>query len=174
VKETGGERNLSAQFSMEKYYVISGLNPELDGFYVQGEECDDLLEVSKIFYGQSQAFSIPRGSIYLFEEFYQEAPDFKEITLSGTSDYGKFLFEGTMEVSGLRVAYSQFERTLQVSVIQIDGNKTLYTENFFDKIEEVKQEIEHMLKSGSDIHDLIFRLRDFKELEDGKTKEGNE
>jgi hypothetical protein len=79
--------------------------------------------------------------------------------------YGEFLFEGSYRKDSLEIIYSKFENVLSVSIVDHvdeDYSKTLYTQNFFTKADEVLGKVEDMLRGNTDPEDFVFVLEGLK------------
>ena len=163
-----------------KFFLIKGLSRGLDGLVVEGDWIDsvesdvgtqDILAVMRIVDRDSmfgdRVGSVPvEPGLYISSEYLFETEDPTKMEFDSKSSYGEFQLEGTMECDGVKVAYAQYERVLQLSILDTVAGKTLYTENFSKQFDLVKRVSEESLKEST-VEDLVFKLSEIKESERG-------
>lgn len=178
---------------MSKFYIINGAGPSFDGVLVEGDPIMEdtfndgvpadtgLVEVVRfietdVVIGDRQ-FSTPvtPGSLFMSTDFLEEVEDPKLREFDSKNPYGKFQLEGRMKCGPIEVAYSQYERCLQVNVMEvIDAkdmpmvpgatlNKTLLAVNFTKDFDKVKSLIESSLKNQDDADQLVFKLEELRD-----------
>ena len=171
---------------MPQFYVVKGLGAGLDGLIVEGIQTAamGLTMVLRIIDpnvnvgDRTASLPLPEEAFYVSDSFLERTDDPKIREFDSNNPYGKFMLEGHMECGRLHISYSQYERGLQVSVLEKYATeetplgpkvetKTIYSENFYRDIVLVKQAIESVLaeNGGADADDLVFKLRELKEGE---------
>lgn len=175
---------------MTKFYIINGAGPSFDGVLIEGEPiCSngdpdsdpDLVSVLRFietdFVVGDRPFSTPvtPGSMFVGPEYLEqvENPELREY--DSKNPYGKFQLEGRMKLGSIEVAYSQFERCLQVNVMEVIDtrdkpmmpgptfNKTLLAVNFTKGFQKVKDLIESSLKNQDEAEQLVFKLEELRD-----------
>lgn len=161
---------------MPKFYVVNGVGGGFDGLVVEGEVFDDypyIVQISKIIDtnvnvgDRTLALPTPPRSLFIGKDCLTETDDPQLREFASDNPFGNLVLEGHMDCGSLKVAYSQFEKVLSVVVTEPDQNKTVFSQYFFKDFDKVKQTVEDVLKQsgGSDVDDLVFKLRAFKEAE---------
>jgi hypothetical protein len=154
------------------YFRIKGLCRALDGLTVEVDGGKDfpLLQVQKIFNTNQvvgdREFTVPvePGGLIIHNKFLEPTDDPTKREYAHDNPYGKFILESRTTVGETEVAFSRFEKALQVTIREVGQYpKTLYTENFNMNLEVVQGTI---VESGiGEIDDLIFVLQEMKEAE---------
>jgi len=178
---------------MPKFYVVKDIGGGFDGLTVEGEVFDDyphfvsvtkLTDRDSIVGDRNVSLPVPAHSLLIALKNLDEIEDPGTREFSSENPYGKFLLQGTMQLGGtgdssIQIAYSQYEKALQVSVTNVIPNgiggatrNTLLNQNYSKDFDKIKLAIEDVLKeNGEDPDDLIFKLKALKEAESNGQKE---
>lgn len=177
------------------YMMVKGVSKLLDGLVVDVDDGStavlevnqdwdgDLLMINKIIDRNAivgdrvASMPLPPHVLWINERFLVECEDPTRRQYDSSNPHGNLLYEGRYKKNSLEVAYAQFERCLQVTLmetIEEDGKygrpgrvytKTLWTGYFgardreFDSQSAARRLIEHHFSADADPEDLIFALK---------------
>lgn len=156
------------------HYIVKGLGRGFDGLLVEGTLAPSpnaLVEISKItnrneiFGDRNVSYPVKPGTLFLSEDVLEEIDDPSKREYDAKNPWGRVLFEGRYTKGTLEIAYCQYERVLQVSVIEKVNNrhKTLFSGYYTEQTDAVRNDIEACLRSPDfDVDDLVFQLKAFK------------
>lgn len=164
---------------MPKFYLINDVGPGFDGVLIEAQELEGSEAVEVLRFIDPEVMSGDRqlstpvtpGSILMDSAFLTEVSDPGLREFDSKSPYGLFQLEGRMQRGDIEVAYSQYERALQVNVTELqDGKygrdpvrKTLLAVNYTKDFDKVKSLIETSLKDQDDTDQLVFKLEELRD-----------
>lgn len=174
----------------KRFYLISGLGPGFDGILVEGEPYvaeTNLVAVLRfidndIVVGDRPLITpVTPGMLIIDGDALTEVENPTIREFDSNNPYGKFQLEGRMKCGNIEVAYSQFERALQVNVTdQIDttdrpmvpgptATRTLLAVNFTNPMhfKDVKELIETSLSTQDEADQLVFKLEEARDRYNG-------
>lgn len=132
------------------------------------------IDTDSILGDRNSSSPVTPGSMLMDEAFLTEVEDPKLRQFDSKSPFGRFELEGRMSCGNIEVTYAQYEKALTVAVMEVTKRddlgvpdmKTLYSENFTDPatFQALKLVIEHHLRDEESSEDLIFVLKQNKEL----------
>ncbi len=169
------------------HYMVKGI-PGLEGLVVDGEyrervgagtsdhiAVDEIINPNVVVGDRTVKFPMPKGAIYINDQFLVPVGDYRERQFSTKSPFGKFLFEGHLKRGELVVDYVQYDNAVSVTIREDKGKvgRTVYTQNFFaDGGSAAMKAIAAVLSDEKDVDDLVFRLKELKQEElKGTTEE---
>lgn len=159
---------------MPQFYVVKGIGGGFDGLVVEGKDSAlNLVEVVKltdrdsIVGDRNVSLPVPESALFISKAHLDEIEDPGTREFASDNPFGKHLADGNMEMGGISIHYSEFEKVLNVTVLDMGARKTVLSQYFFKNIAQVKEQLANLLKEngGSDVEDLVFRLRELKEAE---------
>jgi len=160
---------------MPQFYVVKGIGGGFDGLVVEGTQVlgtqmvtiQKITDRNSIVGDRNVSLPLPPEAVYLGLRFLDpiEDPGIREF--AANNPFGKLVLEGHMTCGVLKVAYSQFESVLSVTITDSSVGKTIFSQYFSKDFDKVKGTIESILKTkdDSDAEDLVFQLRELKEAE---------
>lgn len=167
---------------MPQFYVVKGIGGGFDGLVVEAEPAwyegvggvpdiflvRRLIDPNRNIGDRTVALPLPDGSVYIGKPFLETTDDPGTREFASDNPFGRHLASGEMEMGDIRISYSLHERALSATVYDLAAKRTVFSQNFTKDPEKVKQAIHDLLKEngGSDLDDLVFRLRELKEAED--------
>lgn len=166
---------------MKTYFKITGLGRAFDGLIVESEKLLDtwqpvnrIINSDVMFGDRNASLALPPDAMLINEEFLEvcDNPELREY--SSKSSYGKFELEGRYSCGKVEVAFSQYEKCLQVTLLEVPSKKgqgvtkTLYSENYTNtnNFDDIKDSIQVHVKN-SEVDDIIFQLQEWKCAEQG-------
>lgn len=161
---------------MSEYYLVRDVGAGLDGLLIEGvvyEDKPDVAMVTRIlsrdmFVGdRNLSIPVAPSSLFVSLKNLERVPDPGPVEFAHDNPYGDLLAEGKMTVGSVSIAYGKFENALTINVYDEAAQRTLYSQNFGKQYAAVLQEIENIMRDsdGSDIDDVVFKLRELKEKE---------
>lgn len=152
------------------FYRIEGLSPGLNGLVVFVEreiEPECAYEVSRI-YDTNQIVGdrvvsrpIPEGGLWIGGNFLRACEDPTKRQFATDSPFGKVVVEGKFQQGNLELTYLRYEPTAMSVTIQEllpAGRKTVFSQNFFKKVEQVQSLVNDVIGGRADIDELALHL----------------
>lgn len=161
---------------MGKFYVLKDIGGGFDGLVAEGTVVNGVLHVSKItdknvnVGDRNVSLPVPEGAIAIGPMYFEETDDPGIREFATDNPFGAFQLEGHMDCGNIKVHYAQYEKSLNVSVAEVQDKgfvRTIFSQNFHSDFPKVKDTIESVLKEhgGEDVDDLVFRLRELWEAQ---------